>query len=157
MIKRTTQQLFSVLVLVGVAGLLLTALAGCGRKGPIKPKLLSLPAAPESVSLHQQGKTFLLSWTLPSKNQDGSDAEDLVGFRIRRYVYPADEPCPTCREPQETMLNMDISYPDPGLRIGDRFHWRDTSVELGYGYRYAITPVTIGRNSGDTAYVHQVL
>ncbi|MBW2451113.1 MAG: fibronectin type III domain-containing protein [Deltaproteobacteria bacterium] len=157
MTKPTTRQLFSVIFLMGIASLVLAVLAGCGRKGPIKPKLLSLPAAPEAVSLLQQGETLLLSWTLPSKNQDGSAAEDLVGFRIRRYVYPADEHCPTCREPQETMVNMDIDYPDPGLRIGKRLHWRDTAVERGYGYRYAITPVTLGRNSGETAYAHQIL
>ena len=46
------------------------------------------------VSLHQQGEILLLGWTMSEQNQDGSAAEDLVGFRILRYVYPPGETCP---------------------------------------------------------------
>lgn len=140
-----------------VIGLCLLMLAACGSKGDVKPKLLSLPAAPESVNLQQRGNLLLLSWTMPIHNQDGSAAEDLVGFHIRRDLYPAEESCPTCREPEERVAAIDLDYPAPAQRIGKRFLWRDTEVKQGYGYRYAIVPRTLGRDSGEPAYIHQVL
>lgn len=142
------------LALLIISLLMITA---CGSKGPVKPKLLSLPAAPEAVSLHQRGDLLLLSWNLSEVNQDGGPAEDLVSYRIQRYIYPAEESCPTCREPDERVATIDLVFPEPAQRIGKRFYWRDTEVEEDYGYRYAIIPVTLGRDTGERAYVHQIL
>jgi len=143
------------LALALVVALGLTLLSGCGRKGPVKPKLTSLPAAPGDLQLQQQGNAFLLSWALPEVNQDGSPAEDLRSFEIMRLVYAADDGCPTCRTPEQVVASVDLAYPEPAQRLGKRLYWRDPEVVAGSGYRYAVVPRTLGRQSGEAALIHR--
>lgn len=134
--------------------LLIVMLAACGKKGPVRPKLDTLPEAPSAVTLQQQGKLFILGWTIPATNQDGSTAEDLTGFRIKRLTYNAAEGCPTCREPQDQVAEIDITYPEPAQRIGNRIYWRDLDIRIGSGYSYAILPLTVGGLEGPAASVY---
>ncbi len=144
----------SQLVLLIVISSLLVMMSGCGKKGPVRPKLATLPAAPEDVSLRQQGNLFVLGWTIPSANEDGSGIEDLSGFRIKRLAYAAEDGCPTCREPQLEVAEIDLRYPDKAQQVGNRFYWRDLDIRPGNGYRYAITPLTTGGEEGPAAKVH---
>jgi hypothetical protein len=137
-----------------VISLLLLTMTACGKKGPVRPKLATLPAAPQKVTLQQQGNLFVLGWTIPTVNEDGTPAEDLTGFRIKRLVYDAAEGCPTCRDPQDKVAEIDLQYPAPAQRIGKWLYWRDLDIRLNSGYRYAIVPVTIGRQEGRFATVH---
>lgn len=139
------------LALLAVVLLLLTA---CGRKGPVRPLLTSLPAAPQQLRIDQQGESFLVSWHLPANNQDGTDAEDIGGFRIYRSEYDVTEGCPTCREPQDLVAKIDLRYPTTQL-IRDRFYWRDLEISEGSGYRYRIVPVTVGGQQGEAAMTHR--
>jgi predicted small lipoprotein YifL len=133
---------------------LLLMLTACGKKGPVRPKLDTLPEAPREVTLRQQGNLFILGWKISSKNQDGSKVEDLIGFRIRRLTYDAAEGCPTCRDPQEEVAELELQYPAPGQRIGSWFYWRDLDIRIDSGYRYAIVPLTIGNQEGPSATIH---
>ncbi len=141
-------------LLITISLFLIVMTVGCGKKGPVRPKLATLPEAPKEVTLHQQGNLFVLGWTIPTANQDGSDAEDLTGFRIKRLTYDAVEGCPTCRDPQVEVAEFDIKYPAPGQRIGKRLYWRDLNIQLGNGYRYAIIPVTLGGLEAPAAKIH---
>jgi predicted small lipoprotein YifL len=140
--------------LIIISLLLIMMTVGCGKKGPVKPKLAALPKAPTRVTLQQQGNLFVLGWTIPTANQDGSDAEDLTGFRIKRLTYDAAEDCPTCREPQTEVAELDITYPAPGQRIGKRLYWRDLDIRRNSGYRYAIASLTLGGEEGPSATIH---
>jgi predicted small lipoprotein YifL len=144
-------------LLLMISLLLIMMLVSCGRKGPVRPKLQSLPSAPQDVTLQQKGVNFLLGWTRPEQNQDGSKAEDLTRFRILRLVYAAKDDCPTCRDPEETVATIDLSYPEPAQRIGKRFYWFDGDVSLGYGYLYRIVPITIGRETGEWVDIHRTI
>lgn len=141
-------------LLITIVLLLLMMLVACGKKGPVRPKLGSRPQAPADVTLRQQGKLFLLGWTIPKANQDGSKVEDLTGFRIKRLSYDPAHGCPTCREPQEEVVQIDLKYPAPGQRIGDRLYWRDVDIRLLKGYRYAIVPEIVGNQEGAAAMIH---
>ena len=134
--------------------LLIVMTVGCGKKGPVKPQLAALPDAPEELTLRQKGNLFVLGWTIPTANEDGSKVEDLTGFRIKRLTYDAMEGCPTCREPQTEVAELDITYPAPGQRIGNRLYWRDVDIRLNNGYRYAIMPLTLGGHEGPSATIH---
>ena len=140
---------FALLVVI-----LLLALSACGKKGPVRPLLVSLPAAPQNMQVAQQGETFILSWDIPTKNQDGTDAEKLGGFHIYRNEYAVTEGCPTCREPQELAAKIDLKYP-VAHRVGKRFYWRDLNVVQGSGYSYRITPVTQAGREGEAATAHR--
>ncbi len=137
-----------------IAIILIAMIVGCGKKGPVRPKLATLPAAPEDVTLRQQGNLFVLGWAAPSVNLDGSRIENLSGFRIKRLTYAAEDGCPTCREPQLEVAEIDLRYPEHAQQVGNRFYWRDLDIRPGNGYRYAIMPVTVGDLEGPGATVH---
>lgn len=131
--------------------LALAALPACGKKGPVRPRLAALPAAPAEVQVAQQGEDFLLSWTSPERNRDGAPAEDLFGFHIYRLVYVAADGCPTCRDPDELVATIVLTRPEPAVRLGKRLYWRDAAVAPGTGHAYLVVPVTIGGYEGDSA------
>lgn len=137
-----------------LALVLLLLLTACGRKGSVRPLLTALPAAPQQLRIHQQGESFLVSWHLPANNQDGTDAEDIGGFRIYRSEYAMPEGCPTCREPQDLVAKIDLRYPTAQL-IRERFYWRDLEISEGSGYRYRVVPVTVGGQQGEAAMAHR--
>lgn len=131
--------------------LALAALPACGKKGPVRPRLAALPAAPAEVQVAQQGEDFLLSWASPERNQDGGPADDLFGFHIYRLVYVAADGCPTCRDPDELVATIVLTRPEPAVRLGKRLYWRDAAVAPGTGHAYLVVPVTIGGYEGDSA------
>lgn len=134
-----------------IAALLVAAmalLAACGRKGPVRPELAALPAAPTELRVAQQGGDFLVSWTIPARNEDGNPAEDLLGFHVYRLVYNAADGCPTCRDPDELVAAIALAHPDPAVRLGKRLYWRDAAVAPGTGHAYLVVPVTIGGHEG---------
>lgn len=138
-----------------ISFLLIVMTTACGKKGPVRPKLTTPPEAPEEVTLQQQGKLFVLGWTIPSATQAGRNAGDVAGFLIKRLRYDAAEDCPTCRDPQDEVAELDIRFPAPAQRIGNRLYWRDLDVRLDSGYRYAIVPVTVGRIEGPAATIYR--
>jgi len=139
-----------------IISLALIIMTGCGKKGPVRPRLTTLPEAPGQVTLQQQGMLFVLGWTIPEKHQDGTKAEDLTGFRIKRLAYDAAEGCPTCRDPQTEVAEIELVYPDPAQRFGKRLYWRDLDIRTGTGYRYAIVPITIGGHETPATMVNLV-
>jgi predicted small lipoprotein YifL len=142
-------------LLVVISLLLITMLAACGRKGPVRPRLASLPAAPTEVSIAQQGDDFIVSWRIPERNQDGAPAEDLFAFHIYRMVYAAADGCPTCRDPEELVATITLNHPEPAVRIGKHLYWRDQLVAPGTGHAYLIVPVTLGGYEGNAAGTHR--
>jgi hypothetical protein len=137
--------------LIVISILLITILAACGKKGPVRPELAALPVAPTQLRIAQQGEDFLLSWTIPARNEDGTPAEDLVGFHVYRLIYNAAEGCPTCRDPEELVAAISLTHPDPAVRLGKRLYWRDVAVAPGTGHAYLVVPVTIGGHEGSGA------
>jgi hypothetical protein len=142
------------LIIIGT--LLIMINSGCGKKGPVRPKLTTLPSAPEELTLQQQGNLFVLGWTIPSAGLIGGGEEDVTGFRIRRLSYDAADGCPTCRDPQVVMVTLELKSPAPGQRIGKRMYWRDLDIRSGSGYRYAISPLVLGGQEGPAATIHLI-
>ena len=134
--------------------MLLIMTSGCGKKGPVRPKLDTIPEAPQELTLQQQGRLFVLGWSIPSRNQDGSIVEDLVGFRIKRLDYDGATGCPTCRDPLVEVAELDLNSPSPAQRVGNRIYWRDLDIRPGSGYRYAVIPLTVGGGEGPAATIH---
>lgn len=144
------------LTLLMIISLTLVMMTGCGKKGPVRPKLDTVPEPPQEATVQQQGMLFVLGWTIPEKHQDGTKVEDLTGFRIKRLTYDAAQGCPTCRDPQTEVAEIELKYPEPAQRIGKRLYWRDLDIRTGTGYRYAIVPLTIGGHEAPATMVHLV-
>jgi len=146
----------SLIVFLIIISLTLIMITGCGKKGPVRPRLTTLPEAPKQVTLRQQGMLLVLGWTIPDKHQDGTMVEELTGFRIKRLAYDAAEGCPTCRDPQTVVAEIELTDPNPAQRIGNRLYWRDLDIRTATGYRYAIVPLTIGGHETPATMAHLV-
>ena len=120
--------------------LLLILLAGCGKKGPVRPLKQPLPTAPEALSVQQKGGRFLVSWRPPVRNQDGSELTNLEKFKIYKMRYELADDCPECRDTSVLLQEVDLDYLRDVLRIGDRLYLWDDELETGFGYQYRVVP-----------------
>ena len=73
---------------VAVLAALLVVAPACGRKGPPFPPRPILPAAVGNLRAEPREAGVLLSWTKPSRNDDGSPLTDLQEFRVLRATGP---------------------------------------------------------------------
>lgn len=128
--------------------LLLLSLAACGKKGPVRPLLKSLPAAPRAAEIRQVGGELLLTMELPDRNQDGSPLSDLALIRILRRETPGGV-CVECDEPTKVWREIDPEYPREATLVGQRLNLRDQDVLPGYGYRYRIVAITRSGQAGE--------
>ncbi len=128
--------------------LLLTALTACGKKGPVRPKLLPLPGAPAPVTVEQHGERFLLGWSIPERNQNGSSLTDLQGFAVGRMRYRPAEDCPDCRKDFVPLRQVDLDYLQGIRRSGERLFLWDDEPQPGFAYIYQVVPVTVSGRAG---------
>jgi len=66
--------------------LILLAAAGCARMAPPEPPLKRLPGPPLNVSALQEGKSMVVTGTLPAANRDGSAIETYRQLEISGYL-----------------------------------------------------------------------
>jgi len=144
----------AILRLAGLFALILS-LAACGFKGPPKPLLQPLPAAPQALSARQFGSEMQLSWSLPQKNQDGTPLTDLAGFDIYRMSYDPAADCPECRDTSVLIERLELGYLRNARREGNRIFYLDRGVEAGSGYRYRVVPFTANRQTGAPGQIQQ--
>src|SRR5262245_43016078 len=63
--------------------ILLLLLAVCGRLVDPQPPCIRIPYVNHDLSIQQNGRELVLTWTNPAKNIDGSAATDLSRIHIR--------------------------------------------------------------------------
>jgi len=130
-------------------------IAGCGKRGPVRPLAKPLPAAPSDISLQQLGEGFLLSWTLPRTNQDGSPLEDLEGFVLYKMSYDPAHDCPECRDTSLEWRRVDLEFLGAAHRIGSTLSLWDDDLEPETGYQYRVVPFTFRGQQGKSALVRR--
>ena len=135
--------------------LILLALTGCGKKGPVRPLEARLPNAPAEVTLSQRGSSLMLGWDIPRYNQDGSALTDLKRFDVYRIDYDPEDGCPECRNPKYLLQQIDVAYYQSSERSSRRIYMWDHFVEADTGYRYRIVPVTQKGQAGESATIHR--
>ncbi|OQY25297.1 MAG: hypothetical protein B6I37_01615 [Desulfobacteraceae bacterium 4572_35.2] len=150
MIQRITSQFAAVLALT-----IVLALTGCGNVGPVQPLLKTLPKGADSITLEQKGNALLLSWQIPTLNQDGTALTNLAGFAIYKSDYDLAKGCPECRPPKNLYRKIDLAYFRSNNRNSNRIHLWDNAVEEEMGYRYKIIPYTAEGLDGASAIVHR--
>lgn len=137
--------------------LVLLLVTACGYKGPVRPKLLPVPAAATDLQLQQRGNDLLLSWKIPTSNADGTPLTDLHEFRIYRMIFDPASDCPDCRDTSTLLVTIALSYPAPALRYADRLFYTDRDILPNQGYLYRVTPVNAERQPGNPATIRTVL
>lgn len=66
----------------------LTALAGCGKKGPPLPPLVQLPAAPADLVASRRGSAVDIQFVIPTTNTDGSRPADIARVDVYGFTGP---------------------------------------------------------------------
>jgi predicted small lipoprotein YifL/fibronectin type 3 domain-containing protein len=114
-------------------------LAGCGRKGPMKPPEAMVPAPVADLRVGQQGEQFLVSWSRPSGEEGGGALRDLAMFQLfRRVVLPPGEDCEECPDAYRLVKIVDLEYPQGVVISGARYFLYDAEPALGTAYRYKV-------------------
>lgn len=78
--------------------LVLTTLAGCGKKGPPQAPLRLVPAAVTELSARRSGDDVALGFVLPTANITGPDAIDLARIEIYALTVAAGAVTPPNRD-----------------------------------------------------------
>ncbi len=136
---------FKRIAILLLISLILTA---CGKKGPVRPLLQALPAAPQHLTVMQQGQRFAVSWTIPAANQDGTPLVDLQGFQVFKMKYDATRDCPECRDTSVLLASVDLDYLNEVRRSGERLTLWDADLVPGNAYQYRIVPVNRAGHTG---------
>src|SRR5262245_43863388 len=67
----------------GLSGFLIVLLlAACGKVGDPLPPFIRIPEPVRDLAVQQNGNDFVLTWTNPARNVDGSAATDLSQVQI---------------------------------------------------------------------------
>jgi hypothetical protein len=127
-----------------LAGLvLLVASLGCGRKGPPLPPRPVIPAAVGSLRAEPQDNAILVSWSRPTRNQDGSPLKDLLEFRVSRSPGPGPEGGPAGFA---LLATVRADSPDNAAVSGARYalldDGRGQGLRSGARYAYRVQPVS---------------
>ena len=121
------------LVLLGYIGL--TALLGCGRRGPPVVPVLVEPSPPSDLQAQVQRRAVILTWSRPVTNVDGTALKTLAAFRISRQQ----------RDPQPSgmavIATVNADKPDNAVVSANRYAFTDSSVVVGARYTYQIQSV----------------
>ncbi len=137
--------------------LVLLLLPACGKKGPLRPKLAPLPAAPVEFGVRQQGEALLLSWRLPIRNQDDSPLAGVRMLHLYRSEFDPLDDCPDCREATTPYRRIDLDYLQQVRRQGERLLLVDDQVSAGGGYRYRLAALGAADKEGAAAWVKVVV
>ena len=119
--------------------ILVLSLAGCGRKGPLKPPEALVPAPVADLQVGQQGEQFLVSWSRPSEEEGGGALRDLARFQLfRREVLPPGEDCEECPNAYRLLKTVDLDYLQGVIVSGARYYLYDADLLEGTVYRYKV-------------------
>ncbi len=119
-----------------------SVMVACGKKGNPVPKKLPEPGGIRDLSGEIKDGVLFLSFTIPAKNQDGTEIVDLTGFKVLKS-------CTSCNgvfEPfREVLLDADRGF----TVVNGRVYIYDDDLVDNYQYAYRVHPVTARGMAGD--------
>lgn len=135
-------------------GLLLMAalllISGCGKKGPMLYPDMLIAKPPQQVVIEQSGTALRLSFDLPVSDQAGRKLEDLEAVQIARRVYQ-DNDSVNCLDQFVELQKINLAFPAPAQRMGNRIIWVDNDVRRGERYQYSLKTLQKGGVAGGVA------
>jgi len=139
-VQRTTILLMSTLILS----------SGCGKKGTMlyPDQLIAQP--PQQVAIEQSGASLRLSFDLPTRDLAGRKLEGLEAVQIARCVY-RDNDCVSCQDQFVDLQKIDLVFPAPAQRLGNRIVWADSDIRKGERYQYRLKMLQKGGVAGGVA------
>jgi predicted small lipoprotein YifL len=135
------------------AGLLfvVAAITACGKKGPLIPPDMLVPAAPSSVSAQQTGNFMKLSFVIPSKDLAGRTIAGLSEITILKRDEPVGQKqgCSSCLSDFYLFRKLNLEPLPPGTqRYGNLLVLLDGDVQRGRVYTYRVSAVAKDNQEG---------
>ena len=113
-------------------------LPSCGRRGaPLPPRSIG-PAAVRDLQAVPRGSDILVTWTRPSRSEDGSPLTDLQEFRLSRAVGPPSAGVGEARPIFVPLATVRAERPENAAVQGTAYAYRDEAVTPGLTYRYQV-------------------
>ncbi|GEM_PF-1208132 len=113
---------------------------GCGKKGALIYPDMLIAEAPQKVALEQNGNSLRLSFELPNKDLSARKIEGIESVLIARRVYK-DKNSVSCQDNYQVLQKIELAFPEPAKKVGNRVIWEDSDVHSGEWYQYRIQAV----------------
>jgi hypothetical protein len=107
--------------------------AGCGKKGAPVPKGRPFPAAIADLSGEVRDGVLFLSFSIPTRNQDGSPLANLAGFKIQKV-------CGTCVGGFEPFKDVRMADGRGYTVAKGKLYAYDNDLRPGFEYIYRVIP-----------------
>ncbi len=132
--------------LILAVSLIFLALISCGKKDNPIPKGLPIPAGIGDLRGDVKDGVLFLSFSIPTKNMDGTDIKGLVGFRILKS-------CGGCGGGFEVWRNIALTDKQGYTIRSDRLYTYDDDLRQGFDYAYKVYAYTTKNVEGGTSNV----
>jgi uncharacterized protein len=126
LLKRKTFFVLSVTALLLLCG-------ACGKKGLPIPKGRPFPAPIADLGGEVKDGVLFLSFSIPTRNQDGSPLTNLAGFKIQKV-------CGTCVGGFELLKDIRLTDARGYTIAKGRLYVYDNDLRPGYEYIYKVIP-----------------
>ncbi len=126
--------------------IILILVAGCGKKANPVPWNKLRPEAIKDLDYRVVETGILLTWSVPTRNHDGSPLPQIEEFQLYKAVVPVDHGCAGCppKFGQPIIIKFD-DKPSPGQQIS----YEDHTVEPGFIYIYQVRSLKNFMNLSD--------
>lgn len=124
-------------------------LISCGKKGNPSPLGLAVPGTIADLAGEVKDGVLFLSFTIPSKNQDGSDMTDLDGFKVMRS-------CSSCANIFEDFKDIRLDEEKGYTIYRNRLYIFDDQLLPGFEYGYRVYPYTKNGSRGSVSNTYVV-
>lgn len=119
---------------------LMTAAAGCGRKGRPKPPEATAPTPVTNLTAEAGVGSVTLTWIAPTTNASGDSLDNLDRFTVlRAIVAKGRRPAP--EEIGVVVVNAAEETAAAGTALKGRYSFKDPAVKVGQRYEYVVVPV----------------
>jgi hypothetical protein len=137
------------LTIIVLAGAVCCLVISCGVQGPPLPPRIERPAQITDLTITQQGRGFVLRFTLPSVATDGERLTKPLEVQVLRTAAPASAPAAAPRAssvPIVTFGSDAISHLSEGGKIAylSTLSQQEYSHTLGESYAFAVRGLTRG-------------
>jgi hypothetical protein len=128
---------------------LLCFLASCGKKGDPVPYRPAVPGAIGDLTGDVRDGVLFLSFTIPTKNKDGSDLVNLRGFKVLKR-------CASCGGGFEQFRIIRLSDDRGFTIVNGRLYLYDDDLADQYRYDYRVHTILEDGSSGDASNVFPI-
>jgi uncharacterized protein len=123
-------------------------LTGCGYKTSPRPASDTIPEEISLLNAYAYSDRITLKWTIPRSNTDGSQLNDISGFKVYRASHGISEECEKCEEKKTLLANVDFQAPSNAIISEGEVTFVDKLVALGNTYYYWVSVYNLRGREG---------